>query len=379
MPMTTARPRRFRVALVCLLGAAVPACTHSSPVRLSGAAPTTPPPPISVPGNIYAADGPNLLSREVDGDPYRLYVPESAGDGVDVIDPVKMKVVDRYKTGLDPQHVVPAWDLKTLYATNDLNNSLTAINPRTGKREGPNIPVADPYNMYFTVDGTEAIVVAEAQQRLDFRDPHTFAPRESVPVECAGVDHIDFSATGDYLVATCEFAGRLVKVDVHRHAVVGYLDLKGSSPQDIKLDPTGRIFYVADKDLGGVHEIDADTFREVGFLRTGKDTHGLYVSRDSKVLYVTNRGSGTVTLVDFARRAVVATWTIPGGGSPDMGGVSPDGKVLWLSGRYDATVYAIDTADGHLIGRIRVPNKPHGLCVWPQPGRFSLGHTGVMR
>ena len=144
--MTTARPRRFRVALVCLLGAAVPACTHSSPVRLSGAAPTTPPPPISVPGNIYAADGPNLLSREVDGDPYRLYVPESAGDGVDVIDPVKMKVVDRYKTGLDPQHVVPAWDLKTLYATNDLNNSLTAINPRTGKREGPNIPVADPWS-----------------------------------------------------------------------------------------------------------------------------------------------------------------------------------------------------------------------------------------
>ena len=117
----------------------------------------------------------------------------------------------------------------------------------------------------------------------------------------------------------------------------------------------------------------------MGFIHTGKDTHGLYVSRDSKVLYVTNRGSGTVTLVDFARRAVVATWTIPGGGSPDMGGVSPDGKVLWLSGRYDATVYAIDTADGHLIGRIRVPNKPHGLCVWPQPGRFSLGHTGVMR
>jgi YVTN family beta-propeller protein len=378
--MTSTRSRRSRIALACLLGA-LSACSHSSPTRLRALStqPGSAPVPVPVPGNLYAADGPNLLSPVVDGHPYRLYVPESAGDAVDVIDPVKMKVIDRYKTGLDPQHVVPAWDLKTLYATNDLNDSLTAINPRTGKREGPNLAVPDPYNMYFTVDGSEAIVVAEAQQRLDFRDPHTFAPRESVPVDCAGVDHIDFSPDGGYLVATCEFAGRLVKVDVHRHAVLGYLDLKGSSPQDIKLDPAGRTFYVADKNLGGVHEIDADTFREVGFIRTGKDAHGLYVSRDARDLYVTNRGSGTVTLIDFARRAVTTTWTIPGGGSPDMGGVSPDGKVLWLSGRYDATVYAIDTADGHLIGRIRVPNKPHGLCVWPQPGRFSLGHTGVMR
>jgi len=379
--------RRCRPAAWAMAGllALLPACSHSEPARRLSAGGKTPPPAstapplITDPGNIYAADGPNLLSRAVDGQPYRLYVPESAGDGVDVIDPVKMKVIDRYTTGLDPQHVVPAWDLKTLYATNDLNDSLTAINPWTGKREGQNIPVADPYNMYFTLDGTEAIVVAEAQQRLDFRDPHRFDPRESVPVDCAGVDHVDFSADGSYLIATCEFAGRLVKVDVHRHAVVGYLDLKGSSPQDIKLDPAGRIFYVADKNLGGVHEIDAETFKEVGFLKTGKDTHGLYVSRDAKDLYVTNRGSGTVTLVDFARRAVVTTWTIPGGGSPDMGGVSPDGKVLWLSGRYDATVYAIDTGDGHLIGKVRVPNKPHGLAVWPQPGRFSLGHTGVMR
>jgi hypothetical protein len=62
-----------------------------------------------------------------------------------------------------------------------------------------------------------------------------------------------------------------------------------------------------------------------------------------------------------------------------MGGVSPDGKVLWLSGRYDNAVHAISTTDGHIIATIRVPNWPHGLSVWPQPGRYSVGHTGVMR
>ena len=331
------------------------------------------------PTNIYAAAGANMLSPKVAGVPYRIYVPNSAGSDVDVVDPATFKVVDHYVTGLDPQHVVPAWDLSTLYATNTLADSLTPIDPMTGKPKGPNIAVSDPYNMYFTLDGASAIVVAEAQQRLDFRDPHTFALQQSVPVDCPGVDHVDFSADGTFLVATCEFSGKLVKVDVASRKVSAYLAIKGSSPQDIKLDPAGAVFYVADKNLGGVTLIDAATFAEIGFITTGKDVHGLYPSRDATRLYVTNRGSGSVTVVDFATRKPVATWEIPGGGSPDMGGVSADGKALWVSGRYDKTIYALDTSDGHLLGKVAVGDKPHGLAVWPQPGRYSIGHTGVMR
>ena len=64
---------------------------------------------------------------------------------------------------------------------------------------------------------------------------------------------------------------------------------------------------------------------------------------------------------------------------PRHGGVSADGRVLWLSGRYHSEVYAIDTTTGTLLARIPVGKQPHGLCVWPQPGRYSLGHTGIMR
>ena len=329
--------------------------------------------------NIYAAAGANMLSPVVASVPYRIYVPESAGSVVDVIDPATYRVVDGYTTGLDPQHVVPSWDLKTLYAANTLANSLTPIDPVSGRPSGPDIPVDDPYNLYFTPDGSLAIVVAEARKSLNFVDPHTFALVEAVPVECPGVDHADFSADGTFLVATCEFSGRLVRVDLASRKITGYLDLAGSSPQDIKLDPTGRVFYVADKNLGGVTLVDAATFTKIGFLPTGKDAHGLYPSRDARSLYVSNRGSGTVTVIDFATRSVNATWSIPGGGSPDMGGVSPDGTVLWLSGRYDKSVYALSTADGSLIAKVPVGDKPHGLAVWPQPGRYSLGHTGVMR
>jgi len=62
-----------------------------------------------------------------------------------------------------------------------------------------------------------------------------------------------------------------------------------------------------------------------------------------------------------------------------MGGVSADGRVLWLSGRYNAEVYAISTTNGKLLHRITVGDGPHGLCVWPQPGRYSIGHTGILR
>jgi YVTN family beta-propeller protein len=325
--------------------------------------------------NVYAAT--HVMSPVARHARSLIYVPESSSSYVDVIDPATYRVIDRYFTGGHPQHVVPAWDLRTLYATNNTGNSLTPIDPNTGTIAGPNIPVEDPYNLYFTPSGKSAVVVAERMQRLDFRDPHSFAMQASLQLDCAGVDHIDFSRNGRYLIATCEFSGRLVKVDVVKRQVIGYLDLPGSSPQDIKLEPAGHVFYVADMKRGGVYEIDGATFRSIGFIPTGYDAHGLYPSRDSRYLYVSNRRSGSISVIDFATRRLVATWRIPG--TPDMGGVSVDGKVLWLGGRMSNAVYAISTADGHLIASIPVPGHPHGVCVWPQPGRYSVGHTGIMR
>jgi YVTN family beta-propeller protein len=342
--------------------------------------------PTSVPAagtgvrDIYAADRPNALSPVVAHDPPLIYVPNSLSNSVDVIDPATAQIVEHFAVGVLPQHVVPAWDLRTLYVTNDRSNTLTPIDPRTG-RPGPTIPVDDPYNMYFTPDGKYAIVVAERLERLDFRDPHSFKLIKSVHVDCLGIDHIDFSADGSYLIASCEFSAKVLKLDLVDQRVAGMIVLNGgnSMPQDVKLDPTGRVFYIADNTRGGVYTVDGASLQVTGFIPTGAGAHGLYVSRDSKFLYVTNRNAGTVSLIDFATNTVVRTWVIPGGGSPDMGGVSADGKVFWVTGRYNGVVYAIDTTTGALLHRIRVGSGPHGLDVFPQPGLHSLGHTGVYR
>jgi DNA-binding beta-propeller fold protein YncE len=198
--------------------------------------------------------------------------------------------------------------------------------------------------------------------------------------QCAGVDHMDFTADGTRALVSCEFNGRMIVVDLAREKAIKTIDLRaGAMPQDVKLSPDGRTFYVADMMSDGVWLIDARTMRQIRFQRTGRGAHGLYPSRDSRTLYVSNRDEGTISLISFRTRRPYKRFRIPGGGSPDMGGVSADGRVLWLSGRYDREVYAISTRTGRLLHRIRVGAGPHGMAVWPQPGRYSIGHTGILR
>jgi YVTN family beta-propeller protein len=331
--------------------------------------------------DIYRHDGTNMLNAVTRQAKPLVYVPNSQSNTVDVIDPTTYRIVERFSVGYLPQHVVPAWNLRTLYVTNDAGNSLTPIDPRTGK-PGPSIPVDDPYNMYFTADGRHAIVVAERLHRLDFRNPHTFALQRSLTVPCVGIDHMDFSADGSYLIASCEFSGQLVKVDLRSDTIAAVMTLPDGSagmPQDVKLSADGRVFYVADNRASGVWIVNGGTMHVLGFIHTGAGAHGLYPNRNGKFLYVTNRVSGSISVISFATRTVVATWQIPGGGSPDMGGVTANGRVLWVSGRYNGVVYAISTKTGRLLAKIPVGQGPHGLCVWPQPGRYSLGHTGDLR
>jgi DNA-binding beta-propeller fold protein YncE len=331
--------------------------------------------------NIYRADGAGDLSPAVRGDPALVYVPNSMSNTVDVISQRTMRIVEQFPTGALPQHVTPSYDLRTLYVDNDVGNTLTPINPHTS-RPGRPIRVEDPYNLYFTPDGRFAIVVAERLERLDFRDPRTMRLVHSLSVPaCRGVDHMDFSPGGRYAFASCEFAGRMIEVDLWTQRVLRtlVLDRGLASPQDVKLSPDGRTLYTADQLNGGLWEINPSTFRVIGFLKTGAGAHGLYPSRNARFLYVSNRQAGSISVVSFRTRRVVRTWQLPLPASPDMGGVSADGSTLWLSGRYNAVVYAIDTRTGHLRATIPVGQGPHGLCVWPQPGTYSLGHTGILR
>ncbi|MFD7259516.1 YncE family protein [Streptomyces sp. NPDC059874] len=395
--MTTIRlPRKATVLLAGLVLAALAGCGSADkgpaeamgtkgPAKPVKAVPAAPPglagmPPVLDPNDVYAADRPNKLSPVVKDFPSRVYVPNTNSNTVSVIDPATYQVIDTIPVGVQPQHVVPSWDMKTLWVNNNRGHTLTPINPATGEAGKP-VEVHDPYNLYFTPNGKYAIVMASMDKELVFRDPHTMDRVKTVPVSCYGVNHADFSADGRYFIVSCEFSGELLKVDTEKMEVIGQqkLPFEGAMPQDVKVSPDGKTFYVADMMAHGMWVLSGDKFETPKLLPTGQGCHGLYVSRDSKEMYVSNRGEGTISVFNFPQNKLTKKWTLPDGGSPDMGGVSADGQVLWLSGRYNSEVYAIDTVTGKQLARIPVGGGPHGLAVYPQPGRYSLGHTGIFR
>ena len=65
---------------------------------------------------------------------------------------------------------------------------------------------------------------------------------------------------------------------------------------------------------------------------------------------------------------------------------APDGSIYVIercfenscAGRTEPPILKYNK-DGKLLARIPVGREPHGLCIYPQPGRYSLGHTGVFR
>jgi YVTN family beta-propeller protein len=325
--------------------------------------------------DVYAGIRPGHWSAAVRGIPMRVYVPDSMAATVSVIDPATFKVVRVFHVGTYDQHISPAWNLRSLYVNNTSGNSLTQLDPRTG-RILRSIPVVDPYNLYFTPDGSKAVVVAESLQRIDFRNPRTWRLIKSVHIPASGPDHLDFTASGRSLLISCEFTGRVYRVDTVAMRVTGSVDV-GGLPVDVKLSPDGRRFYVANQGLGGVTVIDAKNLRILGFIRTGRGAHGMAISRDTRNLYVSNRLAGTISLIRFATGNVAATWRV--GGSPDMLQVSPSGRRLWVSNRYNGTVSVINTTTGRLVSTISVGASPHGLTFFPQPGIHSLGHNGVYR
>jgi len=377
-------------ALVITLAVGAAACGGSgdqqaqTTTTIPTVAPTTVAPVTTTPTVPKAPDAyeftlAGMLSDKVKDIPPRVYVPNGGSNSVSVIDPATYQVIDTFAVGALPQHVVPSYDLSTLYVNNNNGNSLTPIDPRTG-RPGTNIPVTDPYNLYFTPDGKYALVMAERESQIDVRDPATWALITSIEIPHRGVNHADFSIDGTTMIASCEFSGWVVRIDLTTLKYSGEVEV-GGEPIDVKLSRDGSRVFVANhvKNGGGVSIIDPVAMTETAFVPTGSGAHGLYPSRDATQLYVTNRRAGTVSVLDFVTAQILTTWSIPGGGSPDMGGVTTDGREFWVSGRYNNEVYVFDTATGQLTHRIPVGSGPHGLAVFPQPGRFSMGHTGNYR
>ena len=254
-----------------------------SPPAAPQATPRSPVPPSRETTNVYAETGIDAMSPAAANALPRVYVPNVSDNSIVVIDPATMKVVDRYQVPGNPQHVVPSWDLKTLWIASsapsrNISGAVTPLDPTTGKAGKP-VVVRDAYNLYFLPDGSAAVVVAEMMAALEFRDPQTMKLISTLDIsDCDGINHADFAIDGSFAIFTCEFGGGgLVKVDLNARKVAGRLKFsKPAMPQDIRSSPDGSIFFVADMLADGVHLIDTRPVQ----------VRGLHSDRDGRPLAV---------------------------------------------------------------------------------------------
>jgi YVTN family beta-propeller protein len=344
------------------------AAAEVSPTAVGTPAPTAAPSPAAVSPTPTEPAGPVALGRF----PERVYVPNSKAHTVTIIDPATREVIGHHHVDLVPHHVTPAWDLQSLVINNTSGNTVSIIDPYTGEiRE--TVPVEDPYNLYWTPDGSTAVVVAERLRRLDLRDPHTWELQGSIEGLPAGIDHGNFTRDGLF-VASCEFSGMMVKVDLERREVVAEHEI-GGKPVDVVRIPGQETMLVANETLDGVHVYDPLTMTEEKFLPTGDGTHGILLSREKDRVFVSNRLGGSISVIDLASLEVVDTWHV--GGSPDMGQLNPAGTELWISNRYHGSVSVIDTTSGEVLATIPTGAGAHGLTYFPNVDAHSLGHNGV--
>lgn len=354
---------------------ATPSIGQSSPSPL----PSASLPPV---GGVYWATVGGQIQAAWAAMPARVYVPDEKSGNVVVIDPATFKIVGTFSVGKYPEHITPAWNGQLLYVNDMVGQTLTEIDPTTARPNGVVLHVPNPYNLYFTMDGTRSIIVEDMvkgspaeQNGLAFFDTN-WKKVGFVGIPWAGANHMDFTADGKTLLLSCEFSGRIVAVDVAAMKIQSSLYI-GGSPTDVRLSPDGRVFFVANQIRDGIDVIDATTLKYLSFIPAGNGAHGLAISRDGTKLFVTDRYAGKLSVIDIASLKVVATWSI--GGTPDMIAQSPDGSQLWISNRYSGTISVVNAMTGAVITTIATGINPHGLAYWPLPGRFSLGHNGNMR
>jgi len=323
--------------------------------------------------NVYAATM-SKLSPAVAALPERVYVADAGSGGVTVVDARSGRITALLLPGLSINAIVASWDLHRLYALSAADDEIVPIDAST-LRAGTSIRVSHPDELYFSPDGREGVVIDAAARTLDVRAQPDFGLERRVMIGCAATS-LDFTADGTDAVATCPSASTIVEVALATGRVVRR-DMVGGNPTSIRLDPTGRAFFITDHLLSQVDVVDAAALGQPDVIVTENDPSALALSRDTHSFDVANQGSDSVSVISVAHRERTADLYLRGGFAPDGIQVSADGRTLWMSDSADKVIGTLSA--GRPGGRVAVPAAAGGILVWPQPGRHSLGGAGLMR
>jgi YVTN family beta-propeller protein len=282
----------------------------------------------------------------------------SDDDSLSIIDTGTYKEISRSYIGRAPHHLMLTPDGEHLIIAVAGGNELVFIDRASGqiklRREA-----SDPYQVGFSPDAKWFVATSLRLDRIDIYDGKDYRLVHRLPAPTMP-SHIGFSPDSSTAYITLQGTNNLIAIDLASGKPVWVAPV-GRQPAGVLVRPSGTVLVAI---MGSDHivEIDPKDGKIVRRIQTGRGAHNFLLSQDKKVLYVSNRVAGTISVLDAESLAVTATMPAPGG--PDDMALSADGQELCVTGRWRASVNVIDRAAGTLKATIPVGRSPHGIFVW---------------
>lgn len=320
-----------------------------------------------------------LLAGPLFAGSVRIYQTNSAGDHVDVIDPVSNTVVLKVEGIEVPHGVVGSPDGTRAYITCESESTLWATDTKTGKLIAKAKLSGHPNNLSVSNDGKYAFVgIAVAPGAVDVIDTKTMMLAKSIPVK--GAVHNTYVTPDGRFVVAGSVAGKMITViDEKTLAIAWELPMEqGVRPIafDKAADGSTAHMYVQLSNLHGFVVVDFKTHqiaRKVmlpdqplnGKAESGAPSHGIAVSPDNKTLWVNSSlASG---IFEYSLPDLKVLGYVPTGKVPDWVTFTPDGRTIYVANSGVNMVSAVDTASRKAIAQIPVGEVPkrNGTVVVP--------------
>ena len=301
----------------------------------------------------------------------RVYVTNSKGDEVTVIDPSTMKVVGTIKTGANPHGLVASPDRRTLYVSVEGTDELIAVDTATGQVKARAKVGRAPNEVSITPDGRKVFVPLRNEAAVEVVDTTSMKVIDRMKAP-AWPHNTYVSANGKHLYLGTMMGSRITIYDTATHRQLAEI-APGNWVRPIALCRDEALAYVALSALHGFAVIDlkqGKTIRRVELpaLPPGTEwppyqtlTHGLALTPDERELYVTSMAGKAIYA--FSVPALNQVAKIDVGRYPNWISISPDGRQVWVSNQLDDTVSAIDTRTKRVLATIPVGHEPKRLLA----------------
>ena len=335
-------------------------------------------------------------------DTVRIYVTNSAGDSVHVIDPSTNKVVQEFK-GPEAMHGVAfAPDGSRVYVSNESEGTLDVFERKSGKLIKQVALTNRPNNIAVAKDGRIVVGIARGPGALDIVDPAQLKVTTSILVN--GRLHNVYVTPDSKYVITGSIPGKIITViDLAAEKIAWELKLDlGVRPMTIEANPDGstkRIFAQL-SDFNGFAVVDFAERKEVARIELPKTktefetdagratapSHGIGVAPDGKTLWVTSIPNNAVYVYSLADLSLIGDVPLPSlklAGHQPISAVAnwvtftPDSKLVYVSNAGLRSVTAIDVKARKVVAVIPVGEVPKRINTLVMPnGKSSATSSG---